>query len=70
MVTPTTILRKRADEALAVFAASSGHDPEEVWESLVKSPNSQPPLLVENLFGGGLWEAFRELYEKEKSFCR
>jgi hypothetical protein len=70
MVTPITILRKRADEALASFATSSGHDPEGVWAEMVRSPDETPEVLLEHLDGNYLWRAFRTLHEAEKQLCR
>ena len=64
MNTPLVILRKRAEEYLTAFSASTGFDPDEVWEALVGSPDERPgPLL--NKKADGLWEAFQTLRNAE-----
>jgi len=64
MSTPLPILRKRADEALVAFAASSGCDPEEVWEGLISSQEI-PEILAHTETGDTLWERFQTLRREE-----
>lgn len=65
MSKPLVILRKHADLALEEFVASSGFDPEEVWEAMVASPEEQPDFLAEYLNGDTLWERFQKLRSAE-----
>ena len=64
MTTPLPILRKRADEALTEFSASSGLDPEEVWNSMAASKEA-PKSLTEFIGGDYLWRAFQTLRDAE-----
>lgn len=61
---PLPILRKRADEALNAFVASSGFDPEEVWGAMLNS-NEKPEILEEHLGGDSLWGTFEALRREE-----
>ena len=64
MTTPLPILRKRADEALTEFSASSGLDPEEVWNSMVAS-KEPPEYLTEFIGWDTIWGSFQTLRDAE-----
>jgi hypothetical protein len=64
MGTPLALHRKSADRALAAFAASSGLDPEEVWQAMLSS-DEMPEVLTEYLEGDQLWYEFQSLRNAE-----
>lgn len=64
MPIPLPILRKRADEALTAFSASTGLPPEEVWGSMVAS-KEPPESLTEFLGWDTLWGSFQTLRDAE-----
>jgi hypothetical protein len=66
MTTPLPVLRKRANEALMAFSATTGYDPEEVWERMMAS-KEMPEFLTEYLEGDNLWDQFQRLRSVEVS---
>jgi hypothetical protein len=66
MTTPLPVLRKRANEVLLAFTATTGHDPEGVWETMMAAKEI-PELLTEYLEGELLWDRFQMLRNVEIS---
>jgi hypothetical protein len=69
MTTPLPVLRKRANDALIGFSASTGHDPEGVWEMMMAA-KEMPELLTEYLEGAVLWDLFQTLRNVEISILK
>lgn len=63
MSSPLVILRKRADEALTAYCASSGSDPDEVWTSLTAGEDAASLFTSET--GRSLIDSFRNLRQEE-----
>jgi len=64
MHTPIHILRKQAETALVRFCASSGQNPEEVWEILTLA-KERPDILEANEDGYELWDLFKQIREAD-----
>jgi hypothetical protein len=65
MPTPLAILRNRAESALTAYVASSGANPEEVWESLVAGDGTSDSNLSLSETGSRLLESFSDLRAAE-----
>ncbi len=64
MHTPIHILRKQAETALVRFCATSGQNPEEVWETLILAKEA-PDILEANEDGYELWDLFKQIREAD-----
>ena len=69
MTTPLPVLRKRANAVLLAFTATTGHDPEGVWETMMAA-KEMPELLTEYLEGDNLWGQFQTLRNAEISVLK
>ena len=69
MTTPLPVLRKRFNDALMAFSATTGHDPEGVLETMTAAKEI-PELLTEYLEGDNLWRQFQTLRNVEISILK